>query len=381
MKKDYYEVLDVSPQATSQEIKKAYRKMAMKYHPDVNKDEGAEEIFKEINEAYEVLSDDSKRQIYDQYGHEGLNMNGANPGAGGFSGFDFEDLKNFNFGNIFEDLFSGGGMGGFNPFGGSRSKNQPQPGKDIFIEKKITFEESYKGLKYTEKITLSDTCDICHGNGYEHEADVEVCSTCHGSGRIEEIQNSLFGQVRVQKTCKTCGGEGKTIKKACHKCKGKKVVNNKVDLTINIPAGIISGSEIRFAQKGNSGRNNGPKGDIYIRVVVKPHKYFKRKDNDIYVNFPISVYNLMMGGNYYLPLFGEKISFVIPELTNPGTIIRLKGRGFQSIHGKAVGNLYIELDAKFPNKLSSTTRKSIKSLEKDLNTKDDITFVEKLEKS
>ncbi len=379
MKKDYYEVLQVSRSATTQEIKKAYRKMAMKYHPDVNKEPEAEEIFKEINEAYEVLSDDSKRQIYDQYGHDGLNMNGANPG--GFSGFDFEDLKNFNFGNIFEDLFSGGGMGGFNPFGSSRNKNQPQRGKDIFIEKRITFEESYKGLKYVEKITLSDTCDICHGKGYEHEHDVETCSVCNGIGRVEEIQNSLFGQVRVQKPCKTCNGEGKIIKKACHKCKGKKVVNNKLDLTVTIPAGIISDSEIRFSQKGNSGKNNGPKGDIYIRVVVKPHKYFKRKDNDIYVKFPISVYNLINGGNYYLPLFGEKISFVIPELTDPGTIIRLKGRGFEALNRKSVGNLYIELDAKFPNKISSSTKKVIKSIEDDLNTKDDIQFIEKLEKS
>ena len=386
MKKDYYEVLGISKDATSQEVKKAYRKLAMKFHPDVNKEDSAEENFKEINEAYEILSDQEKRDVYDRYGHDGLNMTGAGgptgPGAaGGFSGFDFEDLKNFNFGSMFEDLFSGGGAG-FNPFGsGQQRGTQQQMGKDIFLEKKISFEESYIGLKYVEKINISRSCHTCSGKGYENERDVSTCDVCKGSGQVLSIQNSLFGQIQVQRACKKCSGTGKIINKSCSNCKGRKVEINKENLSVTIPPGITTNSEIKFTGKGNIGKNNGPNGDIYIRIIVKTHKYFKRNENDLHVKFPVSIINLIDGGDFIIPLFGKEIGFIIPSLTNPGTIIRLKGKGFSSISKKSIGNLYIELDGKLPKKLSSSARKIILSISSELDTNEVSDFEEKLRKS
>lgn len=376
MKKDYYEVLGISKSASNQEIKTAYRKQAMKYHPDVNKDSNAEEKFKEINEAYEVLSDEQKREIYDNYGHEGLNQNGGHQG-GGFSG-GFEDLRNFNFGSVFEDLF---GNGGFNPFGSGGRTNQPQSGRDIYIDKKITFEQSLKGHQYVEVVNVSNQCSICDGKGYEKHSDSEKCELCDGHGQTESIQNSMFGPIRVKKTCKKCNGEGKVVKKYCSNCRGKKIVTEKLELKVNIPAGIVSESEIRFSQKGNSGKNNGPKGNINIRISIKPHAYFKRKNNDIFIKFPLSIYNLLIGGNYYLPFFGTNHSFTIPPLTEPGTIIRLKEKGFPTINKKTIGNLYIELEAKFPKKMSESTKKHLKVIEKDFETEHHLKLIEKLEKS
>ncbi len=385
-KKDYYEVLGVPKTATPQEIKKAYRKLAMKYHPDVNKEKSAEELFKEVNEAYETLSDEEKRGIYDRFGHEGVsNMNQG----GGFNqgGFSFEDLKNFNFGgfgNIFEDLFGGGGApgGGFGGQGNFRSNpNQPQRGKDIFLEKKITFEEAYKGFEYVETINISKRCSVCKGKGYENEKDVHICEECSGTGKTISIQNSLFGKIQVQKTCKKCNGSGKIIKTSCSQCRGKKVEVNKTSLNIKVPAGIIDQSEIRFPKKAHDGINNGPSGDIYVRILVKNHRYFKRIKNDLYIKYPLPLIKLIIGGKFSLPLFGSIIEFNIPELSTPDTVIRIKNKGFKVINREVRGDLYIELKGELPKKISSSTKKKLNDLVKDLDTKSDVDFIKKVSKA
>ncbi len=376
MKKDYYEVLQVAKNASASEIKKAYRKLAMKYHPDVNSEPSAEERFKEINEAYEILSDEEKRSIYDRYGHDGLKSQGAGPS--GFGGFNFEDLNNFNFGGIFEDLFSGGG---FNPFGGQgRNSNHPQRGRDIRQEIKITFEQSLKGFETQREIMVNRKCSQCEGKGYEKERDVETCSECKGTGKIVGVQDTMFGRMQVQKVCPKCKGKGKIVKKACSKCKGKKLETVKETISVKIPAGISDQSEIRFRGKGHDGFNNGPSGDFFLRVVVRKHKYFKREDNDIRLTFKLPIIKMMLGGKYELPFFGEKISFEVPPLTEPNTVIRIKDKGFNSLSRKIRGNLYIELKGTLPNKVTKQTKMALEQLEDELNDHSDEELIKKIKK-
>ena len=375
MKKDYYDVLGIAKTASASEIKKAYRKLAMKYHPDVNSEADSEERFKEINEAYEILSDEEKRAIYDRYGHDGLKSQGAGPS--GFGGFNFEDLTNFNFGGIFEDLFSGGG---FNPFGGGRNSNHPQRGKDIHQEVKITFEQALKGLEVNKDIMVNRPCSQCNGKGYEKERDVETCSDCKGTGKVVAIQDTMFGRMQVQKACPKCKGKGKIVKKACPKCKGKKLEMVKQTINVKIPAGISDQSEIRFRGKGHDGLNNGPPGDFLLRVIVKKHKYFKRVDNDIHLNFKIPMIKMMLGSKYELPFFGEEISFEVPPLTEPNTVIRIKDKGFNSLSRKIRGNLYIELKGTLPNKINKQTKVALEKLEEELNDYSDEDLLKKIKK-
>ena len=278
-KRDYYEVLGVSKSATPDEIKKAYRKLAMKYHPDRNHEPGAEDKFKEINEAYEVLSDEKKRATYDQFGHAG--MDGAFGQGGGFSqGFtDFGDL-----GDIFGSFFGGGFGGG----GSRRSSNQPRQGQDRYMQMRIDFMDSIFGKTETISLDVDETCKHCNGSGAESPSDVQTCPTCHGSGYVMSQQRTPFGVIQQQSVCPDCHGTGKKVTRACSHCHGKGYEHRRVKLDIKIPAGIQSGQQIRIPGKGERGTNGGPNGDLYIEIMVTPHPTFKREDNNIFIKVPIS---------------------------------------------------------------------------------------------
>lgn len=346
-KRDYYEVLGVSKNATESEIKKAYRKLAMKFHPDVNKDPGAEDKFKEINEAYEVLSDQQKRQTYDQFGHAG--MDGMFGGQGGYQGFsDFSDLN-----DIFGSFF-GGGFGGFG--GGSRrSANQPRQGNDRIMQMRIDFMDAIFGKTETISLDVDEQCDHCHGSGAESPSDVTTCPTCGGSGVVMSQQRSPFGVIQQQTVCPDCHGSGKKVTKECHKCNGKGYEHRHVKLDIKVPAGIQSGQQIRIPGKGERGSNGGPNGDLYIEVMVKPHKTFQRQGDDIYIQVPVSAVDVTIGTSVEVPTVYGDVELKIPEGTQPNTKFRLKGKGVKNARGRQ-GDQFVEVIVEIPKKVSKKER-------------------------
>lgn len=352
-KRDYYEVLGVSKNATPDEIKKAYRKLAMKYHPDINKDPGAEDKFKEINEAYEVLSDEQKRQTYDQFGHAG--MDGAfNQGGfqGGFT--DFGDL-----GDIFGSFFGGGFGSGF---GGSsrRQSNQPRQGQDRYMQMRIDFLDAIFGKTETISLEVDETCKHCNGSGAESPSDVQTCPTCHGSGYVMSQQRTPFGVIQQQSVCPDCHGTGKKVSRSCHVCHGKGYEHRRVKLDIKIPAGIQTGQQIRIAQKGERGTNGGPNGDLYIEIIVNPHPTFKRENNDIHIKVPISAIDATIGCTVQVPTVYGDVDLKIPEGTQPNTKFRLKGKGVKSRSGQ--GDEYVEVAVEIPKKLSRKERELYEQL-------------------
>lgn len=352
-KRDYYEVLGVSKTATPDEIKKAYRKLAMKYHPDVNKDPGAEDKFKEINEAYEVLSDEQKRQTYDQFGHAG--MDGAF-GQGGFQGgfTDFGDL-----GDIFGSFFGGGsGFGGFG--GGRRASNSPRPGNDRYMQMRINFMDSIFGKTETITLEFDETCSHCHGSGAENPSDVQTCSTCHGSGYVMSQQRTPFGVIQQQAVCPECHGTGKKVTKACHACHGKGYEHKRKKIDIKIPAGIQSGQQVRIPGKGERGTNGGPNGDLYIEIKVNPHETFTRNGNDIYIKIPISSIDATIGCTIQVPTVYGDVDLKIPEGTQPNTKFRLKGKGVEARNGQ--GDEYVEVTVEIPKKLTKKERELYEQL-------------------
>ena len=344
-KRDYYDVLGVSKDATADEIKKAYRKLAMKYHPDVNKEPGAEDKFKEINEAYSVLSDESKRRNYDQFGFAGADGGGFGGGQG-FSGFgDFGD-----FGDIFGSFF-GGGFGG----GSARNSNRPRQGNDHYMRMNIDFMDAVFGKTETISLEVDEPCKHCHGSGAESESDIETCPKCHGSGVIMDRVQTPFGVVQQQRTCDECHGSGKKIRKKCHVCNGKGYEHRKVKLDIKIPEGIQSGQQIRIAGKGGLGENGGPNGDLYIEIIVKPHKLFTRDGNHIYITVPISAIDATIGTKIQVPTVHGDVELVIPEGTQPGQKFRLKGKGVHSAR-LGQGDEFVEVKVEIPKHVSKKER-------------------------
>ncbi len=290
-KRDYYEVLGVSKSATDDEIKKAYRKLAKKYHPDVNKEPGAEEKFKEVNEAYEVLSDAQKRANYDQFGFAGVD-----PSAGGFGGFSsgfgsagFDDLN-----DIFSSFF-GGGMGGFGSTGGRRASNAPRKGDDKLMRLNISFMDACFGKTETIKLAVDEQCPDCKGSGAASPSDIETCQTCRGSGTVIQQQRTAFGVFQTQAACPDCKGTGKKIRKVCPHCGGKGYERKNTEVEVNIPAGISSGQQLRVQGKGERGYNGGPNGDLYIEVYVQPHERFEREGKNIYLEIPVSAVDATLG--------------------------------------------------------------------------------------
>ena len=359
-KRDYYEVLGVQKGCSEDELKKAYRQMAKKYHPDLNPgDKDAEEKFKEVNEAYEVLSDPQKRSRYDQFGHAGVDpsFGGGAGGAGGygdFSGFDMGDL-----GDIFEGFF--GGFGG----GSSRrsNPNAPRRGSDIRTQVSISFFEACSGIG--KKITVSkmESCDACHGTGAENGTAMKICPDCNGTGQVRVQQRTPFGVVIAQRPCDHCGGRGKIIEKSCPKCGGRGYQNVSKTVEIQIPAGIDDGQTLSVRGQGNAGANGGPAGDLLVMVTVRPDSLFTRKDYDIYCEMPVSFYQAVTGDELTVPTIDGNVKYNLPAGTQPGTVFRLRGKGVQRLNGRGRGDQYVTVTIDVPKNLTRAQLDKLKEFD------------------
>lgn len=376
-KRDYYDVLGVDKSVGEDELKKAYRKAAKKYHPDLNPgDAEAEKNFKEVNEAYEVLSDREKRARYDQFGHAGVDPNfGAGGGGygGGFTG-DFGDL-----GDIFGSIF-GGGFGGFG--GGRRSNpNAPRRGNDASATVNLAFEEAAKGCKKTVKVTKIDTCDTCHGSGCKEGTQAKTCPACHGSGQVRVEQRTPFGIMQTQRACDQCRGTGKIIDNPCHVCAGKGRIRHTVEKTVEIPAGIDDGQVINLRGGGDAGVNGGPAGDLHINVNVRPHPIFERDGFDVFCEIPITLTQAALGAEITVPTLDGKVKFTVHEGTQPGDEFKLRGKGIQRLHYSGRGDQYVKIVVEIPKDLSKAQREKLNEFEQlldDKNYKKRKSFAEKV---
>ena len=359
-KRDYYEVLGVSKTATDEEIKKAYRKLALKYHPDYNPgDKTAEEKFKEINEAHEVLSDPDKRKRYDQFGFAGVDPNYAasQGGAGGFGGFGGVDL-----GDIFGDIF-GGGFGGFAGGGARSNPNAPRKGQDIRVRITLSFDEAVHGCKKNITITRQQTCTECNGSGAAPGTTPEVCPDCNGRGYTVQQQRTPFGVMQSQQPCTRCGGKGKLIKTPCKVCHGSGRVATKKTLEVNIPMGIDDDQSIALRGMGDAGTNGGPAGDVIVMVTVRPDDLFQRDCYDVWVTIPITFSQAVLGDNITVPTIDGKVEYNLPEGTQSGTTFRLRGKGIRYLNGRGRGDMYVKCDVEIPKKLNKTQREALKKFE------------------
>ncbi len=374
-KRDYYEVLGVSKTADEKEIKSAFRRLAKKYHPDLNKDKDAPEKFKEVQEAYEVLSDPNKRQTYDKYGHAAFDQNGDTSGFGGFSG----GFSNFGFDDIdLSDILSGVFGGGFN-FGGSssrRTSNRAQKGKDTLYQIRLSFMEAVYGCNKDITLDVYEKCDECNGKGGHKE---ETCSRCHGSGTVTEEQRTMFGSFVSKTTCPECKGKGKVYKEVCMECKGKGKIKKRKTLSVTVPAGVDTGQQIRIKEKGEAGINGGPNGDVYVEFYVEEHQVFKREGNDIYMELPINVVEATLGCRKDVPLMRESVVLNIPEGTQNGDKHRLKGKGVPYVNSSRVGDLYIVIKVVIPTKLDRKQRELFNELSK-TNLDDNSDFINRFKK-
>jgi molecular chaperone DnaJ len=352
--KDYYAILGVDKNASDEEIKKAFRKLALQYHPDRNPgNKEAEEKFKEINEAYQVLSDPQKRAQYDQFGTADFNGQGFDysnfGGFGGFEGFG-------GFGDIFGDIF-----GDF--FGGSRKqKTGPQRGADLEYTLNLSFEEAAFGAKKDVEIFRHETCDTCHGTGAKPGTSPRTCDKCHGTGQMKIERRTPFGSFVSITTCDRCHGEGKIVDSPCSICGGKGKVRKKKIISVNIPAGVDSGMTIPLRGEGEPGVRGGPAGDLYLHINVRPHKIFKRQGSDIYCTIPVSITKATLGGEITVPTLEGEEKYNLPEGTQPGTIIRLKGKGIPKLRSSVRGDLYFEVKVEVPKKLTERQRELLKKL-------------------
>ncbi|MBR3705754.1 MAG: molecular chaperone DnaJ [Firmicutes bacterium] len=353
-KRDYYEVLGLQKGASDDEIKKAFRKMAMKYHPDKNPgDKEAEEKFKEVNEAYSVLSDADKKSKYDRFGHAGVDPNAGFGGAGGFGGFGgFEDIFDM-FGGAF-----GGGFGG----GGQRRANQPRKGRDLQKAITITFEEAAFGAKKTIEISKYVACSTCNGEGTKPGTSKKTCPRCNGTGQVATMQRTPFGQFQSVTTCDQCGGSGKIIEEPCPDCRGEGKVRKNVTISVDIPAGVDNESVIPIRGQGEPGINGGPAGDLYIVLNVKPHKMFKRNGADLYLEIPISFDQAALGAEIVVPTLEGKVSYKVPAGTQPGTTFRLRDKGIKHLRREAKGDLYVKVNLEVPTKLNGKQKKAIQHM-------------------
>ncbi len=367
-KRDYYEVLGVSKDADAKEIKKAYRKLAMKYHPDKNPgDKAAEEKFKEINEAYEVLSDEEKRSTYDRFGHDGLNGQAGFGGGQGFGGFGgsggfggFED--------IFGDIF-GSGFGGFGGSGGSSRRRGPRRGADIRQSVTIKFEEAAFGKKIKVKINRSEECDECHGSGAKPGTTKKTCPTCHGSGTVQSVQRTPFGNIASQRTCSTCNGEGEINESPCNKCHGKGSIRKTKTIEVDIPAGIDDGQMIKLSGQGEVGEKGGPRGDLYIVVNVQKHEIFTREGYDVYIEMPIRFTQAALGDKLEVPTLDGKVSYNLPEGTQTGTVFRLREKGIPKLRSNSRGDQYVKVIIDTPKKLNDEQKELLRKFDESCGNK------------
>lgn len=349
-KRDYYEVLGVSKDASQDEIKSSFRKLAKQYHPDINKSPDAPEKFKEAQEAYAVLSDESKRKQYDQFGFNAFNNNGGPSGASGFdfSGFDFSD--------IFGDIF-GGGFG----FGGSQGTrtNRPSKGRDTLLNINLTFEEAVFGCKKDINLNTVEKCEECNGHGGFEE---EKCSTCHGLGQVTREQRTMFGAFMTKSACPDCDGKGVTYRKKCSACRGAGKVKVNKTIEVKIPAGVNTGNQLRVAGKGEAGINGGPNGDVYIEFNVKEHEIYERDDLDIYLDLPITVPEAVLGCKKEVPTLYGSVTLTIPSGSDTGDKLKLRDKGVSDPNSYKKGDMFVTINIVTPKKLSRDQKKLYEEL-------------------
>ena len=364
-KRDYYEVLGISKGASDDEIKKAYRKMAKQYHPDLNPGNAeAEAKFKECNEAYEVLSDADKKAKYDRFGHAGVDPNyGAGAGGGfggGFGGMDFD------MGDIFSSIFGSGFGGGFG--GGQRhNPNAPQRGGDIQTNVTISFEEAAKGCKKTVEVNRIEVCDGCSGSGAAPGSTAQTCAACNGSGSVTTQQRTILGVMQTQKPCPTCGGKGTIIPNPCQKCRGQGRVRRASKVEVNIPAGIDDRQAISVRSQGNKGVNGGPAGDLRVGVNVRSHPFFERDGYNVWYQANISYVQAALGCELIVPTLDGDVKYTVPAGTQPGDVFKLKDRGIQNLNGRSRGDQLVRVEVVVPKKLSERQKELLRQFEQELN--------------
>ncbi|MCY9592539.1 molecular chaperone DnaJ [Paenibacillus chitinolyticus] len=348
-KRDYYEVLGVGKDASAEDVKKAYRKLARQYHPDVNKADDAETKFKEAKEAYDVLGDDQKRSTYDRFGHVDPNQG---MGGGGMGGADFG-----GFGDIFDMFFGGGG-------GGRRNPNAPQRGSDLQYNLQIEFKEAVFGKELDLQIPRTENCDKCSGSGAKPGTHPETCTTCQGSGQQEVVQNTPFGRIVNRRPCSTCNGQGKIIRHKCGECGGSGKVKKQRKIHIKIPAGVDDGAQLRVSGEGESGTRGGPAGDLYVVIHVKAHEYFERRDDDIYLDMPLTFVQAALGAEVEVPTLTEKVKLKIPAGTDTGTYFRLRGKGVPKLRGYGQGDQHVRVVIVTPKNMTEEQKDLLREFAK-----------------
>lgn len=378
-KRDYYEVLGVSKTASADEIKKAYRKKAIQYHPDRNPgDKEAEEKFKEAAEAYDVLSDPDKRSRYDQFGHAGVSGAAGNGGPfGGFSGgMSMDDIF-----SMFGDIFGGHtGFGGFSGFGGGGGGAQQRRfrGSDLRVKVKLTLKEISTGVEKKFKLKKYVTCSHCHGTGAEGSSGSETCPTCKGSGSVIRNQQTILGTMQTRTTCPTCGGEGKIVKNKCKECAGEGIVYGEEVVTVKIPAGVAEGMQLSMSGKGNAGKHNGVPGDLLIVVEEEPDKDLIRDENDLIYNLLLSFPTATLGGTVEIPTIDGKVKVKVEPGTQPGKVLRLRGKGLPSVNGYGTGDLLVNISIYVPEALSRDEKKALETMEASENFRPNVSVKEKI---
>lgn len=356
-KRDYYEVLGLSKGANEQELKKAYRKLSKQYHPDINKDPGAEDKFKEISEAYEILSDPQKKAAYDQYGFAGTDPNygaGAGSGFNGFSGFGGGGSSFGGFEDIFESFFGGGGGGRANP-------NAPRQGDDLQYRINLSFEEAIFGADKTIKYKRQETCHTCDGSGAKPGTQPQTCSKCHGQGRVQVARDTPLGRVMSQQVCDVCHGTGKEIKEPCPTCHGSGQEQKQHEVKVKVPAGVETGQQIRLSGQGESGSNGGPYGDLYVVFQVAESKQFERDGSEIYYELPIEFVQATLGDEVEVPTVHGKVKLKIPAGTQTDTNFRLRGKGAPKLRGTGNGDQHVRVKIKTPKNLNEEQKKALRA--------------------
>ena len=368
-KRDYYEVLEVSKTATAEEIKKAYRKKAIQYHPDRNPgDKKAEEMFKEAAEAYDVLSNPEKRARYDQFGHAGVGGAAGNGGPfGGFGGgMSMDDIF-----SMFGDIFGGraGGFGGFSGFDSGSTQQRRYRGSDLRVKVKLTLKEISTGVEKKFKLKKYVTCSHCHGTGAEGSSSSETCATCKGSGSVIKTQQTILGTMQTRVTCPTCGGEGKVIKNKCKECGGEGIVYGEELVSVKIPAGVAEGMQLSMSGKGNAGKHNGIPGDLLILVEEEPHPTLIRDENDLVYNLLLSFPTAALGGTVEIPTIDGKAKVKIEPGTQPGKVLRLRNKGLPNVNGYGIGDLLVNISVYVPEVLSKDEKTMLEKVEDSENFK------------
>lgn len=367
-KRDFYEVLGINKSASKDEIKSAYRKLAKKYHPDINKEPGAEEKFKEVQEAYDILSDDKKRQMYDQFGMAAFEQGASTGGQGNpFSGAGFgsQGFGGVDLGDIFSSFFGGGRST-------RRANVGPQRGEDTLQRIRVPFMDAILGKKVLVPVSYDETCKTCGGTGAKSPSSIKTCPHCNGRGYVNVQQRTLFGVMETQQVCPECGGSGKIITEKCPDCGGKGYTHIKRDMEVNIPAGINQGQQIVIRGKGEHGINGGPNGDLYLEIVLLPHSNFKRDGNDIHLDIPLSFVDATLGKKIDVPTVYGTCEVVVPAGTQPNQVLRLKGRGIKDMRKGTPGDEYLHIQIKTPTKLTKEQKKLLEDYQKSEGKEDSI---------